>query len=122
MNMRCSMEVNLTNAVQITQSNPMVTPSKKQELLQPVKETEKQALHKKTTTGNNDVRIQTESLVKNLTTDKIQMHYDKEINRVVIQIVDSESQEVVKQIPAEEAVNYLKNFEKALGALINGRV
>lgn len=45
---------------------------------------------------------------------------DKETDSTVIKIVDSETQEVVRQIPAEEQLRIASRIRKLLGLLIDG--
>ncbi len=52
----------------------------------------------------------------------IRIAYDKEIERIVVQILDKESATVVKQFPAEEAVAFLRKFRKTVALVIDGTV
>jgi len=44
----------------------------------------------------------------------LEMHYDKDIGRVVVQVVDEQTGQVVFQIPPEEIVSYMKSFRNYL--------
>lgn len=54
--------------------------------------------------------------------DKIQMYYDKDIQQVVIQVLDGASEQVVKQIPSEDMVDFLTKFERYIGSIVNKEV
>jgi hypothetical protein len=45
--------------------------------------------------------------------------YDKEIGRVVMQVLEKDSTTVVKQLPSEEMVVFLKRFRKAVALLVD---
>jgi uncharacterized FlaG/YvyC family protein len=52
----------------------------------------------------------------------VQITFDKEINRTVIQVVDGQSQKVVAQIPSPEIVAFMKRFKAYVTASTEGRV
>jgi uncharacterized FlaG/YvyC family protein len=52
----------------------------------------------------------------------VQIQYDKDINRTIIQVVDGQSQRVVAQIPSEELVNFMKRFRSYLNLTEEGRI
>lgn len=54
--------------------------------------------------------------------DTVQMYYDKNIQQVVIQVLDGASQQVVKQIPSEDMVTFLTKFEHYIGSIVNKEV
>ena len=47
---------------------------------------------------------------------------DKETEKIVIKIVSSETEEVVRQIPAEEVLRIAARVRKLLGLLVDGSV
>ena len=49
----------------------------------------------------------------------VRISYDKEIGRVVMQVLDKESATVVKQIPSEEMVAFLRRFRTAVALLVD---
>ena len=49
----------------------------------------------------------------------LSFRHDEELNRIIVQVVDSETREVVRTIPPEEVVNTLKNIRRAQGALLD---
>jgi len=49
----------------------------------------------------------------------LSFRHDEELNRIIVQVVDSETREVVRTIPPEEVVNTLKNIRRAHGALLD---
>ena len=52
----------------------------------------------------------------------VRISYDKAIGRIVVQFLDKESAEVVKQLPPEELVTFLKRFRKAVALLVDKTV
>lgn len=56
--------------------------------------------------------------VQNLRRD-LQFRVDEERNRVVVTVVDSESGEVIRQIPSEEVMAVAHSLEQAQGLLLN---
>ena len=49
----------------------------------------------------------------------LSFRHDEELNRVIVEVVDAETREVVRTIPPEEVVNVLKSIRKAQGALLD---
>jgi uncharacterized FlaG/YvyC family protein len=54
--------------------------------------------------------------------EKVSMHYDNEIDRVVVTISSGSTGEVTRQIPSAEFVSFMKNFDQMLGLMINRRL
>jgi len=50
----------------------------------------------------------------------LEMHYDKEIGMVVVQVMDTQTNSVICQIPPEEIVNMMKSFRNYLKAIKEG--
>ena len=50
----------------------------------------------------------------------VEMHYDKDIGMVVVQIIDGQTNSVICQIPPEEIVNSMKSFSNYLKAMREG--
>jgi uncharacterized FlaG/YvyC family protein len=50
----------------------------------------------------------------------VEMHYDKDIGMVVVQIMDGQTNSVICQIPPEEIVNSMKSFSNYLKAMKEG--
>jgi len=46
---------------------------------------------------------------------------DKELDEVVIKVMDTETEELIRQIPNEEALKFAKNLEGVLGVIFNDR-
>ncbi len=64
-----------------------------------------------------------ENMIKEFgSSDKVSMHYDRDIDRVVVTISSGETQEVIRQIPSAEFVSFLKNFNQMLGLMVNRRL
>jgi uncharacterized FlaG/YvyC family protein len=49
----------------------------------------------------------------------IRISYDKDIGRIVFQLLDKKSATVVRQLPSEEVVAFLKQFRKAMTQLVD---
>ncbi len=73
----------------------------------------------------DDQKIQPEELldqIKSLTQDglySVRFEKDEKISDLVIKIFDNETQEVIRQIPAEELLNFKANFAELVGNLVN---
>ncbi len=50
----------------------------------------------------------------------LEMYYDKDINRIVVQVVDEQTRKVVFQIPPEGLVDSMKSFKNYLKATKEG--
>ena len=50
----------------------------------------------------------------------LEMHYDKDIGMVVVQVLDGQTNTVICQIPPEEIVNSMKSFRNYLKAIKEG--
>lgn len=48
---------------------------------------------------------------------KIKLYHNKEINRIIISVIDKETNEVIKEIPCEEIQNLAKYLREELGNL-----
>jgi flagellar protein FlaG len=49
----------------------------------------------------------------------LQFYLDKETGRSVIRVLDVESGKVVRQIPSEEVLNFLRELEKRQGPVVS---
>jgi uncharacterized FlaG/YvyC family protein len=49
----------------------------------------------------------------------LRISYDKDIGRIVVQVLDKESATVVRQLPSEEVVAFLQRFRKATALLVD---
>ena len=58
--------------------------------------------------------------VQNLRRD-LQFRVDENSDRVIVTVVDSESGEVIRQIPSEEVLAVAHNLQQAHGLLVNTR-
>jgi flagellar protein FlaG len=52
----------------------------------------------------------------------VQMEFDKDIGKVIIQVIDGQTQRIVAQIPSEELVNLMKRIGSYLKLTTEGRV
>ena len=59
---------------------------------------------------------------KTLSVKTVSMNYDADIDRVVITVVDSQSQEVVRQIPEADSITFMKRFQQVIRRTINKKV
>ena len=70
-----------------------------------------------------EVKKRIEELIRNFSLEReLKIHYDEDVNKLVITVVDSDSQKVIRQIPDEETINFIRHFQQYVGALINRRV
>lgn len=60
------------------------------------------------------------SYVQNLRRD-LQFRVDEDSNRVIVTVVDSESGEVIRQIPSDEVLAVAQNLQHAHGLLVDER-
>ncbi|MBY4675931.1 flagellar protein FlaG [Marinobacterium arenosum] len=44
---------------------------------------------------------------------------DRDLDKVVVQVKDSQTDEVIRQIPNEETLNFAKNLEGVIGVIFN---
>ena len=51
--------------------------------------------------------------------NQVSFNYDREIDRVIVQIKDENNGEVIRQIPPEEYVNFLARLKESGGAILN---
>ncbi|HIE03824.1 MAG TPA: flagellar protein FlaG [Candidatus Latescibacteria bacterium] len=47
---------------------------------------------------------------------------DRPSNRIIIKIIDTETKEVIRQIPPEEMLRIMHNIDELLGLLVDERV
>jgi flagellar protein FlaG len=47
--------------------------------------------------------------------------YDKEIDRVIVQVIDDDSKNVIKQFPPDELLEFFRKFSQVVGTFINKR-
>ena len=59
---------------------------------------------------------------KALSVKSVQMNYDDDIDRVIITVVDSRSQEVVRQIPGADSITFMKRFQQLINETTNKKV
>ncbi len=52
----------------------------------------------------------------------LQMNFDKELNRVIIQVINRNSQEVITQIPSQEVLSMMRKLRQYLSLITDGRV
>lgn len=70
-----------------------------------------------------EIKRKIEELVRNFSLRReLKMYYDEDINKLVITVVDGDSQRVIRQIPDQETLNFIKQFQQYIGVLINRRI
>ncbi len=52
----------------------------------------------------------------------VKINYDKSVNRLIIKIVEGETEKVIRQIPPEGIVRFLKAFNDMMGMIIDEKV
>lgn len=55
-------------------------------------------------------------------TTSIRMRYDKEIDRVIVSVIESGTEKVIRQIPPEEFVKFLKRYRASLALIFEKRI
>ncbi len=63
-----------------------------------------------------------ETLAEKLLGRSLRFEIDRELNQVVVKVVDKESGEVIRQIPPEEYIQILKRLQDMGGALLDREV
>jgi flagellar protein FlaG len=58
-------------------------------------------------------------MANNVTGRKLQFSVNKELNSVIVTIVDSNTNKVLKQIPSEDIQNLKLRIRKAIGNIFN---
>jgi len=48
--------------------------------------------------------------------------YDKELNKVYINVIDKDSGKVIRKLPSEEAMKFAKSIKESIGKLLDRRV
>jgi uncharacterized FlaG/YvyC family protein len=70
-----------------------------------------------------EVKKRIEELITKFSLNReLKIHYDEDVNKLIITVVDSDSQRVIRQIPDEETMSFIRHFQQYVGALINRRV
>ncbi len=52
---------------------------------------------------------------------KIEYEINRETKRIAVKIIDKNTKKIIREIPPEEILKFLKNFEKMLGLLFDRR-
>jgi len=78
-----------------------------------------------TNTKNNHEEMQQniEEMLKFFESNSsVRFQYDKSINRIIIQVLNGSNKEVIKQIPPESMVRFLKAFNDFIGLLVDKEI
>jgi uncharacterized FlaG/YvyC family protein len=57
-----------------------------------------------------------------LSVKTVRMDYDADIDRVIITVVDSQSHEVVRQVPGADSITFMKRFQRVIKQTVNNKV
>jgi len=69
-----------------------------------------------------EVKKRIEELITKFSLNReLKIHYDEDVNKLIITVVDSDSQRVIRQIPDEETMSFIRHFQQYVGVLINRR-
>ncbi|HBH62368.1 MAG TPA: hypothetical protein DDX85_11660 [Nitrospiraceae bacterium] len=73
------------------------------------------------TDGNIDAKEAVDKIQEaaNLFNKKIHIEVEEELNMVIVKVIDSETEEVIRQIPPKELVELSKHAKDLKGLLIN---
>jgi flagellar protein FlaG len=72
---------------------------------------------------NDELAKQLEQIMKELgSNNTVRINYDNDLNRFIIQVLDGETQTVVRQIPSNDFISFAKRFKEFLGLVINRRI
>jgi uncharacterized FlaG/YvyC family protein len=65
---------------------------------------------------------QHEPIASNFKPYALSFRFEKELNRVVVKVIDPETGELVREIPPEAVIEALKQLRKAPGSLVDEEV
>ncbi len=74
---------------------------------------------------SQSVNMDVEGVVKNLNNiaknfnEKIQFSFHEKTNRVIIKVINSDTNEVVREIPAKYSMKLLEHFQEYLGLFVD---
>jgi len=73
--------------------------------------------------SNEELTHNIEEMLKFFETNSsVKFHYDKSINRIIIQVVNDGNNETIKQIPPERILRFLKAFNEFIGILVDKEI
>jgi len=100
-------------------------PSKSAELIDSDRKSKNALSTESQVTGGENPKIQPEELldqIKAITQDglySVRFEKDESSSELVVKIVDNESQEVIRQIPPEELLNFKASFAELVGNIVD---
>jgi uncharacterized FlaG/YvyC family protein len=113
----CTMEINsilaLGRGAAIETPITHTTPSTKKVVQKDVKDT---------SVDEKALQVLEEILKATQANSTIQMHFDKELNRIVIQVLNGDTKETIRQVPSEAMIAFIKKFKQYLSLTVEGRV
>ncbi|HBG20958.1 MAG TPA: flagellar biosynthesis protein FlaG [Desulfobulbaceae bacterium] len=86
---------------------------------------EKESINPEPQAPSKNPKVQPEELldqIKSITQDglySVRFEMDKTISDLVVQIFDNKTQEVIRQIPAEELLNFKATFAELVGNIVD---
>ncbi len=72
---------------------------------------------------SEEARRQIDSLIRKFgAINRLNMHYDENLDRVIVTVTNGETQEVIRQIPAVEFIPVMSRFNQLFGLAVDRRV
>jgi flagellar protein FlaG len=71
-----------------------------------------------------DIETQTKALEKTILAfnHRVKLSVNEEINQVIIKVIDSETDKVIKEIPAEELQRLIARIKETIGLLVDEKI
>ncbi|MCB4204794.1 flagellar protein FlaG [Deferribacterales bacterium Es71-Z0220] len=87
------------------------------------KQQTQQVVAEKRQPSEEQVKSAVEDLNKTLQNLNIKRQFvvDKEVDKVIVKVIDSDEKEVIRQIPSEEALKLSKNVREMIGLLFDSK-
>ena len=85
-----------------------------------IKEVNQRSYLSDRTNSNVDIKQALENMIRAIKqfNNKIIFHYEEEMEKMVVKVIDGETGKMIRQIPNEEIVRLSKNIDKLDGLLI----
>lgn len=105
-------------------SLPDNAPARQVKAQQNVEDAAKNAAGKTAALSKTSLELAVEELNKAMETTRTEQHFelDDDLGRPIVKIVNSETKEVIRQIPSEEAIRISKNIGEMIGLLMDDRI
>lgn len=118
-----TLSIDTTNSVSTAAPSTLAFPPMTQHTRQHDKATEPKTEHPTKKVSEEDIqRIVKEinAALQTMHATELNFSVDKETEKVVVKIINSQTHEVIRQIPAEDALRIASRINKLLGLLIDG--